>query len=113
MIAAEAQADAARFLPHAARDTRLPALLVDAYHRRLYGGTGEQASLDVAQAVAAQTSRMMLAGGLAPDNVAARVSAIRPWGVDVASGVESAPGIKDRVAGAGFHRGGALRRIMT
>lgn len=86
---------AARFLAHAPGDDRLPALLVDAYHRDLYGGTGESASEDVALAVKGLTPRLMLAGGLNPDNVAARVDAIRPWGVDVASGVERTPGIKD------------------
>jgi len=94
--AAEAAEHAARYLPHAPADDRLPAVLVDAYHKALYGGTGEQASLEVARSVQALTPRMMLAGGLAPDNVGERVRLIQPWGVDVASGVENGqPGIKD------------------
>jgi phosphoribosylanthranilate isomerase len=84
------------YLPYAPADQRLPSLLVDAYHKQLYGGTGEQASLDVALAVKALAPRLLLAGGLNPDNVADRVRAIRPWGVDVASGVEGdTPGLKD------------------
>jgi phosphoribosylanthranilate isomerase len=93
---AEAIDQAARFLAHAPRAAHLPALLLDAYHPDLYGGTGEQASVEVARAVLAAAPRVMLAGGLTPDNVADRVRAIRPWGVDVASGVESdQPGRKD------------------
>lgn len=69
-------------------DERAPSLLVDAYNPKLYGGTGEQASVDVALAVKEKVSRMMLAGGLTPENVAERIAAITPWGVDVASGVE-------------------------
>lgn len=92
---AEAAADAALFAPLGTDDSRLPALLVDAHHPGLYGGTGTSAPTDVFSA--AQGSRVMLAGGLTPDNVAERVAELKPWGVDVASGVEldGQPGRKD------------------
>lgn len=59
------------------------------------GGSGT--SFDWAHAVAAVAAgyRVVLAGGLTPDNVAQAIAAVRPYAVDVASGVESAPGIKD------------------
>lgn len=98
--AAEVRDLAVRYLPHAPENPRLPLLLVDAYHKALYGGTGEQASLDVALAARELVPRLMLAGGLKPENVAARVQAIQPWAVDTASGIENGtPGIKtpDRV----------------
>ncbi|MBZ0298151.1 MAG: phosphoribosylanthranilate isomerase [Anaerolineae bacterium] len=76
---------------------RAPSLLLDAFHPQLYGGTGETASIEVALAVKARVPRLMLAGGLTPDNVAGRVESIGPWAVDVASGVEppDQPGVKD------------------
>lgn len=75
---------------------RIPSILLDAYHPKLYGGTGESTSVDVALAVKEIVPRMMLAGGLTPENVAERIASIQPWGVDVASGVESGqPGVKD------------------
>lgn len=84
----EARRQAALFGSAGPADPRLPTLLVDAYHKDLYGGTGEQAGLDVALAAGGGVARLMLAGGLTPENVAARIQAIRPWGVDVAGGVE-------------------------
>ena len=80
------------FLKHDAA----PAILLDAFNPALYGGTGETASESIALAVKAAAPRLMLAGGLNPENVAERVRLIKPWGVDVASGVEAGtPGIKD------------------
>jgi len=71
-----------------------PAFLVDAKVAGEYGGTGELAEWGAARRLAHQAP-ILLAGGLRPDNVAQAVEQITPWGVDVASGVESAPGVKD------------------
>jgi phosphoribosylanthranilate isomerase len=92
----EAQTDAARFARAAS-----PALLVDAYHPGEYGGTGQTGDWELAQQLAAQHP-ILLAGGLNPDNVATAVAQVHPWGVDVASGVESSPGRKDAGKVAAF-----------
>ena len=78
-----------------------PALLVDAYHPRLRGGTGETGDWGLAAALAGRYP-LLLAGGLCPANVVEAVRAVRPWGVDVSSGVESAPGQKDHAAMRAF-----------
>lgn len=72
-------------------------LLLDAYHTDAWGGTGR--TIDWAAAAAfVQTSPLpvVLAGGLTAGNVAEALRRVRPFGVDVSSGVESAPGVKDR-----------------
>jgi len=71
-----------------------PALLLDACKLGFYGGTGELADWGIAAQLARSTP-LLLAGGLTPDNVLAAIEQVQPWGVDVASGVESAPGKKD------------------
>jgi|SRR6266540_2019243 len=71
-----------------------PALLVDASVKGVYGGTGITADWNGAAELAKQYP-LLLAGGLTPENVADAVRQVKPWGVDVASGVESAPGEKD------------------
>ncbi len=78
-----------------------PALLVDAHVKGAYGGTGKTGNWAVARSLGAQVP-LLLAGGLAPDNVAQAISQVSPWGVDVASGVETSPGIKDSAKIAAF-----------
>jgi len=70
------------------------AFLFDAAHTGQYGGTGRATDWDVARR-AAVGRRIILAGGLKVENVAAAVRIVRPYGIDVASGVESRPGTKD------------------
>jgi phosphoribosylanthranilate isomerase len=72
----------------------VPALLVDASVKGTYGGTGVTADWNSA-AELAKKYPLLLAGGLTPDNVVEAVRQVSPWGVDVASGVESSPGLKD------------------
>lgn len=71
-----------------------PAFLVDASVKGVYGGSGVTVDWNSA-AELAKKYPLLLAGGLTPENVAEAVSRVKPWGVDVASGVESAPGKKD------------------
>jgi phosphoribosylanthranilate isomerase len=81
-----------------------PALLLDTYHPTLRGGTGATGDWAIAAQLAAQVPRLMLAGGLTPDNVAQAVQQVRPYAVDVASGVEAAPGKKDGMRVGAFVR---------
>jgi phosphoribosylanthranilate isomerase len=77
------------FLAHMER-YRPTAYLLDAYVPHQCGGTGQ--TFDWKLAVAAKAhGAILLAGGLTPDNVARAISAVRPWGVDTASGVEASP----------------------
>jgi len=69
------------------------ALLLDSYHAGLPGGTGT--SFDWGRVPADLGRHVVLAGGLGPDNVARAVAQLRPYAVDVSSGVEASPGIKD------------------
>lgn len=71
-----------------------PAWLIDAHHPGLYGGSGQATDWDLARALGSRFP-ILLAGGLNPHNVAEAIRQVNPWGVDVASGVESTPGRKD------------------
>ena len=71
------------------------AFLLDAHSRNGLGGTGEKFNWDLAVEAQKFGKPIFLAGGLTPENVADAVRIVHPFGVDVSSGVESAPGIKD------------------
>ncbi len=69
-------------------------ILLDAHDPERHGGTGQSVAWDRAREVA-RSRRVVLAGGLTPANVAEAIGTVRPYAVDVASGVEASPGVKD------------------
>ena len=79
--------------------SRAAAWLFDSYVPE-YGGVGE--SLDLSLLPVVRDRPVILSGGLTRENVAAAIGRVRPWGVDVSSGVESAKGIKDAAKIAAF-----------
>ena len=78
-------------------------LLLDAYDPGKVGGTGQCFDWDLVPSDLAP--HIVLAGGLDPDNVAAAIRRVRPYGVDVSGGVEAAKGLKDRQKMAEFMKG--------
>jgi phosphoribosylanthranilate isomerase len=74
--------------------------LLDAYRQELYGGTGEAFDWDLIPRGLARP--LILSGGLDVENVGAAIRRVRPWAVDVSSGVEAAKGVKDERRIAAF-----------
>ena len=77
--------------------------LLDAFHEGAYGGTGTVFDWDLVPSGLPRP--VVLSGGLTPENVAEAVCRVRPWAVDVSSGVEAAKGIKDPARVAAFIAG--------
>jgi phosphoribosylanthranilate isomerase len=104
----EPPGDVAALLPHAYKAVRVGRaedvlyaeaapgdyVLVDAKVEGMFGGSGYRLDPSLVASLA-KRRRLVLAGGLTPDNVARAIVEVKPWCVDVASGVESAPGVKD------------------
>ncbi|HIC97751.1 MAG TPA: phosphoribosylanthranilate isomerase [Aquificaceae bacterium] len=99
------------------------AVLLDTYSKEAYGGTGRTFDWSLAREIIESGFRVMLAGGLTPLNVGEAVRRLRLYGVDVSSGVEIRPGVKDREkvlkflkevkggeSGLRYHSGKAQRR---
>jgi len=82
------------FRPEELGRLKANAFLLDAFDPTLHGGTGKTFNWSLARE-AARYGPIVLAGGLTPENVGEAIREVRPFAVDVASGVESAPGIKD------------------
>lgn len=82
-----------RHAADAARRYAVDFILADAYVEGQFGGTGSRLAVELLDGF--DRGRLILAGGLTPENVAAAVGVVRPFAVDVASGVERSPGRKD------------------
>jgi phosphoribosylanthranilate isomerase len=78
-------------------------VLLDTHDPLRHGGTGKTIDWDAAGAIAADR-RVMLAGGLTPDNVGEAIRRVKPYGVDVSSGIEDQPGIKNEQLMRAFAR---------
>ena len=85
-------------------------LLVDSYHPGIPGGTGE--SFDWKRIPGELPLPLILAGGLEPSNITEAVSTVRPYAVDVSSGVEASKGIKDSVKMSQFIQGVAKADVQ-
>lgn len=78
--------------------------LLDSYVAGEMGGTGRTFNWELAATAVRRGGMVLLAGGLHPGNVAAAIAAVKPWAVDVSSGVEQAPGRKDAAKMRAFVR---------
>lgn len=91
---AEAEAEAEWYTPPLLHEGQ-PSLLMETYHPTLPGGTGKTGNWSISAELSQTVPRLMLAGGLTAVNIASAIQQVQPYAVDVASGVEAAPGKKD------------------
>jgi phosphoribosylanthranilate isomerase len=83
------------FVPEQIAQYRTGAVLLDAFSAKAPGGTGQAFNWSVARHARQFTSKLFLAGGITPENVPEAIEVVRPYAIDVCSGVEFAPGRKD------------------
>ncbi len=83
------------FEPDEAVRYDVDAIMLDTFHPRLRGGTGRVFDWTVGRRTRELVSRLFLAGGLSPENVAEAIAEVQPYAVDACSSIESSPGRKD------------------
>jgi phosphoribosylanthranilate isomerase len=83
------------FDPQTASRYSVQAIMLDAFHEQLRGGTGRVIDWDIASTVRDLVSQLFLSGGLSPENVAEAISRVQPFAVDTCSSLESSAGRKD------------------
>jgi len=84
------------FDEHTVAQYPVQAILFDTYSDVEYGGTGKSFNWGILQNIS-NPSKIILSGGLSPENVAEAISTVKPYAVDVSSGVEDSPGKKDHM----------------
>jgi phosphoribosylanthranilate isomerase len=83
------------FEPESAAEYYTDAILLDSFDQSLRGGTGRTFDWSIALSTKTKVRKLILAGGLGPENVARAVASVQPYGVDACSSLESVPGRKD------------------
>jgi phosphoribosylanthranilate isomerase len=83
------------FAPRDLQQYQADAIMLDAFHRALRGGTGQVIDWSLARSAGGLVPRLFLAGGLSPENVARAIAQVHPYAVDACSSLEASPGQKD------------------
>lgn len=90
------------FKPEAVLDYDVQAIMLDAFDRETFGGTGKLSNWSVARQTSELCARLFLAGGLSAENVGDAIDRVNPYAVDACSALESSPGRKDHARMRGF-----------
>ena len=92
------------FVPERALNYEVEGIMLDAFDKKLRGGTGHVIDWSIARRTRELTPKLFLAGGLSPENVGAAVVQVQPYAVDSCSALETSPGRKDPERVAAFVR---------
>ena len=90
-------ATGSEFRPETVLEYDVPAIMLDAFDKERFGGTGNLSNWSIARKTRELFPKLFLAGGLSPENVAEAIDKVDPYAVDACSSIERAPGLKDHV----------------
>jgi len=104
-------ATGSEFQPETVLDYEVQAVMLDAFDKERFGGTGNLSNWSIARQTRELFPRLFLAGGLSPDNVAEAIDQVDPYAVDACSSIERAPGLKDHLRMRAFIA--AVRKVTA